>query len=96
MYELFFNSAAFFFITLPVLIFISAWMLKRFIKNKLLVLSIISIVQVLLYYGYSCIKCGMKITEVYLDYVQGIIIYTLIFGYLGIVFSNFIRKRFGN
>lgn len=92
MEEVFFNSAMVFFITIPTIVFISALILKSFIKSKFWVLGIIFIVQVILYYGYSVVVCHMKIQEVYLDYVGYIIMNTLIFGFLGIGLSIFLKK----
>ncbi|WP_282804227.1 hypothetical protein [Clostridium tetani] len=35
----------------------------------------------------------MKIQDVHLDYIKGIILFTLIFGSLGIALSNFLKKK---
>lgn len=91
--EVLFNSAMVFFITIPTIVFIFALILKSFIKNKFWVLGIIFAVQVALYYGYSLIVCHMKIQDVHLDYIKGIILFTLIFGSLGIALSNFLKKK---
>lgn len=93
MREIFFNSAIVFLITIPGIVLISTLIVKSFIKNKFCVLSIIFVVQVLLYYGYSLVVCHMKIREVYLDYVGFIILNTLIFGSLGLLLSSFLEKK---
>ena len=86
--EQLFNSALVFFVTIPFLTFIFSCILHLFIKKKLKVLSVVFVVQVLLYYAYSCLICHMRIVDIYLDYVLTISIYTIVFGFLGTVFTN--------
>ena len=90
LYEIFFNSMAFFIITLPLILVIITAILQFLIKNKMKVFIIVFIIQVILYYGYSYILRHMRITDVYLDYVGFITIYTLVFGFIGTIIGNFV------
>lgn len=52
-YENFFDSMAFFIITLPIILIILTAILQLLMKNKFIVIVIAFIIQVMLYYGYS-------------------------------------------
>ncbi|NFD54576.1 hypothetical protein FDB72_01865 [Clostridium botulinum] len=96
-FENWFNSMALFVLTIPIIIIITTAILQYLIKKKLQVISIMFIVQVFLYYGYSCIIQRMKISDVYLDYVVYIALVTLIFGFIGTfvggVISSFVNGK---
>ena len=89
-YENFFNSIVFFIITLPLILIIITVVLQLLLKNKIGVIIIVFIVQVILYYGYSCIIIHMRIIDVSSDYVGGIVVLTLVFGFLGTSIGNYI------
>lgn len=82
-YENYFNSMALVIITIPFLIGILSIVLQLIIKNYLKALVMVLILQVILYFGYSCIILHMRIFDVSLDYIGYIAIVTLIFGFIG-------------
>lgn len=91
LYENFFNSMLLFIVTIPLLIVIISTILELLIKNRFVVMILVFIMQVILYYGYSCIIVHMRIIDVGLDYIKYIAMGSLIFGFIGSSIGNFLN-----
>ncbi|MHC1685258.1 MAG: hypothetical protein AB6733_20355 [Clostridiaceae bacterium] len=89
-YENYFNSMTLFIFTIPTILVILTALLQTIIRNKIIVISIGFILQVILYYGYSCIIVHMKVMDVGLDYIKYITIISLVFGFIGATIGNLI------
>lgn len=89
-WENFFNSMLMVLFTIPLLNIIFSIVIQMFTRKKIITLSILFLGQIVLYYGFSYFYCNMNITDVYLDYVWIIGIYTFLFGLIGTFLGNFI------